>query len=458
MVASGDVGLGPYSFEAEKKVVGAVLIDATAWERIGALSADDFAVAAHAAIFAAARTGWMAGDAADTVLVGQRLRDEGNLDRVGGFMKLTELAHAVETSPTSNLQRYAEIVANRAVLRGLMGAAATIHDLARDPSIPPTEAIERAMGIIGALADGKSHGGIEPFGDVVADATDRAIDGNRVLYRDMLPVKALEDKFGALEPGQVVVLAGRPGMGKTAAGLQSALRAANAGHHTAFFELEMTGISLANRALSNWGGIPLELIRYGDCARVAGTLRTTRDCLRMLPIQLNSTPALHVDSLRSQCRAISRRNPLQLIIIDHLTLMRGEGRDKREQVGYISNMLKVIAKENNAVVMALVQLNRQSESRTNKRPELSDLRESGEIEQDADGVVMIYRDDYYNASSLDKGVVELIIRKNREGSVGTAYCRAALQESRFDDLPPDFRYQGNESLRRGQLREPAGGF
>ena len=458
MFAGRDAKSGPHSLEAEQMVLGSLLVDTTAWDRIGALCANDFAVATNAAIFAAARVGWLAGDVADTVLVSQRLRDDGNLDRVGGLQHLNELVHAVQVFTTSNLERYAAIVSNRALLRGLMAAAASINDLARDPTLQPDEAIESALGIIGALADGKHQSGLEAFADVVVHAADCAIHGNRILYRDMHPVKALEEKFGALEPGQMMVLAGRPGMGKTAAGLQAALRAASAGHHTAFFELEMTGIALASRALANWGGIPLEAIRYGDCSRFASALRATRDRLSALPIQLNTTPALHVDALRAQCRAISRRKPLRLIVVDHLTLMRGEGRDKREQVGYISNVLKVIAKENDAVVMALVQLNRQSETRPNKRPELSDLRESGEIEQDADGVVMLYRDAYYNQTSLDQDIVELIIRKNREGTVGTALCRAVLEESRFDDLPHDFRLQRNEPSRRSQLREPAGGF
>lgn len=444
--------LGPYSLEAEQMIVGSVLIDSTAWDRIGDLCADDFANANLSAVFAAARAGYVAGDAADVVMVSQRLRDEGNLERVGGLQFLGALSSAVPT--TTNVHRYAEIVADRAKLRGLMGAGAAISDMARDPAIKPSDAIEQALAQIGALADGKHHGGIEAFADVVDDATVRAITGNRMLYKNMLPIAALEQKFGALEPGQVIVIAGRPGMGKTAVGLQCALLGARAGHSTAFFELEMTGISLANRALSAWSNVPLKTIRYGSNEAIADQLRATAERLKRLPIRLNTTPGLHIDSLRAQCRAMARRSPLNLIVVDHLTLMRGEGRDKREQVGYVSNTLKVIAKENSAVVIALVQLNRQSEGRTNKRPELSDLRESGEIEQDADGVVMLYRDDYYNPESPAKGVIEMIIRKNRDGEAGTAYGKAELHVCRIDDLPRDYAPKPYE---RKQVSSFAGG-
>ena len=428
--------MGPHSVEAEQMVLGSVLVDATAWDRIGELRGDDFMSSDHAAIFEAARDCWLAGDAAEIVMVVQRLRDAGNLDRVGGMSYVSALANAVPG--TMSVGRYAQIVSDRAKLRGLMGVGAQISDMARDPALNPADAIEQALGMVGALADGKSMTGVESFADVVDDATVRAITGNRVLYKNMLGLHALEEKFGALEPGQLIVMAGRPAMGKTTVGLQCGLLAAAAGYHTLIQELEMTGVSLANRALAAWSNIPLKTIRYGSNAAIADKLRGAAERLKRLPMQLNTTPGMHVDGLRAQCRAMARRKPLQLIVVDHLTLMRGEGRDKREQVGYVSNTLKVIAKENNAVVLALVQLNRQAEGRMNKRPELSDLRESGEIEQDADGVIMLYRDDYYHPESPAKGVIELIIRKNRDGETGTAYGKAELHVCRVDDLPRDY--------------------
>lgn len=453
---SANAALGPMSIEAEQMVLGSVLIDATAWDRLGELTAEDFANASHAAIFAAARAGWMNGDAADVVLVGQRLQDEGNLERVGGLQHLGQLANVVPT--TGNVGTYAKIIVRRALLRGLIGAGAEISDMARDPTLEPGEAIERAMSAIGALAEGKHHGGMVAFGQVVGDAVARAITGNRKLFHNMFPVDALETKFGPLEPGNLIALAGRPSMGKTVAGLQAALLAARAGHHVAVFELEMTDISLANRALAAWSDVPLSAIKHGDVSRYAERLRAAQAKLEKLPIQLNTTPGLHVDSLRAQCRAMSRRHPLALIVVDHLTLLRGEGRDKRIEVGYCSNMLKVIAKENNAVVMALVQLNRQVEAQSNKRPGLKDLGESGNIEQDCDGVVMLYRDDYYNKDSQDKGIMEFIIAKNRDGETGTVHAAHKFAVSRIEDAPQDYRPSQYQPERKGAAFQQASPF
>ncbi len=454
---SANEALGPLSIEAEQMVLGSVLIDGTAWDRLGdELSKEHFANASHGTIFAAARAGWMAGDSADLVLVGQRLRDEGNLDRVGGLAHLGQLANVVPT--TLNVGTYAKIIVNRAQLRGLIAAGAEISDLARDPTLEPSDAIERAMSTIGALADGKHHGGMVPFGQVVGEAVARAITGNRKLFYNMFPIKAIETKFGPLEPGNLVAFAGRPSMGKTVAGLQAALLAARSGHHTAVFELEMTDISLANRALAAWSDVPLSAIKHGDVSRYADRLRAAQAKLEKLPIQLNTTPGLHVDSLRAQCRAMSRRNPLALIVVDHLTLLRGEGRDKRLEVGYCSNMLKVIAKENNAVVIALVQLNRQVEAQSNKRPGLKDLGESGNIEQDCDGVVMIYRDDYYNKSSGDKGYMEFIIAKNRDGETGTVYGKHEFDVSRIDDAPSGWSPSQYQPERKGAAFQEATPF
>lgn len=428
--------LGPMSFEAEQMILGSLLVDGSAWERIGALSAEDFASATHAAIFTAARASHLDGDATDVVMVAQRLADVGDLDRVGGLVFLGQLAAAVPT--TGNVARYAEIVSKRAKLRALMGAAAEIADACRDVAADPNERAEHALSLIASIVDGKHYGGMQPFAEVVGDTVARALAGERTLFSGMFPVRDVERVYGKLEPGQLIVVAARPAMGKTVFGLQSALMASLVGHLALVFELEMSGHGLANRALSAWSGIPLKDIRFGDVTASAAALKSAQVKLERLPLQINTTPALHVDQLRAQCRAISRRQDVRLIVVDHLGLLRGEGRDKYQQTGYVSNTLKVIAKENNAVVMALVQLNRSVEGRTNRRPELSDLRDSGEIEQDADGVIMLYRDDYYNPESPASGVLEAIVRKNRDGALGTAYAKTAFQWSRLDDQPDGF--------------------
>ena len=427
----------PQSLEAEQMVLGALMIDAGAWDRIGALCADDFSNASHAKIFAAARAAWVAGDACEAVIVSVRLRDRGELESVGGLEYLAGLTNAVPSM--GNVARYAEIVIERAMLRGVIATSAAMRDKAMTPGANVQTLVETALADIGALADGRHEGGMVDFGAVVEMSATRAITGDRVLYSNMLGVPALERSFGRLEPGQFIVVAGRPGMGKTVLGLQCALMAARAQHRVAMFELEMTDFSLGNRALSAWSNVPLQTIRFDDCRQHVDAIRAAQARLSQLQLKLNTTPGLHVDSLRAQCRAMSRRAPLNLIVVDHLTLLRGEGRDKREQVGYVSNALKIIAKENNAVVLGLVQLNREADKRANKRPELIDLRESGEIEQDADGVIMLYRDDYYNQHSEQKGVIEMIGRKNRDGTCGTAYARASFHVSRIDELERDYQ-------------------
>lgn len=423
----------PHSVEAEQSVIGAILLDNRVMDRIESLTGEDFYNEGHRLIFEAARSLWVAGQAFDAVTLSERLREAGKLDAAGGLPYIGAIVNAVPSA--INAQRYAEIIRDRAVLRRLVSVGTTIAESAFNPMGKRSiELLNDAAASLGSLTDVGHTGGVMSLGQAVAATLDRVQDKEKMRLASVLPSDRLERIMGRSAPGNLLIVAARPSVGKTVFGLQAAMLTARKGGHTAFFSLEMTSDELSQRALAAYSGVPLSDIREGNTDGNGEALGHALCRLDALPMTIDDTGGLHVDQVRARARAMHRRNPLTLIVIDYLTLLKGVGDNRTGEIGYVSRSLKALAKELGCVIMALSQLSRKCEERADKRPELSDLRDSGEIEQDADAVIMLYRDDLYYPDTDRKGLIEMIVRKNRHGGLGTAYANALLHVSRLEDV------------------------
>lgn len=423
----------PHSIESEQSIIGAILIDNAAIDRFDELTGADFYNEAHRLIFEAARAIWIAGHAADAVTVAERLRDAGKLEFVGGLAYIGAIVNAVPSS--ANVQRYAAIVHDRAVMRRLAAVGNSIAESAfNSMGKRAAELLSDAAASLGALTDEGHTGGLVSLGSAVAATLDRVQDKNKTRLASVLPSDRLERIMGRSAPGNLIIVAARPSVGKTVFGLQAAMMTARRGFNSAFFSLEMTSDELSQRALAADSGVTLSDIREGNTDGHGEALGHALCRLDALPMMIDDTGGLHVDQVRARARVMHRRSPLTLIVIDYLTLLKGSGDNRTGEIGYVSRSLKAMAKELGCVVMALSQLSRKCEERAEKRPELSDLRDSGEIEQDADVVIALYRDELHYPKSQQKGILEMIVRKNRHGGLGTAYASTEFEFSRMADV------------------------
>lgn len=428
----------PHSIEAEQSVIGAILLDNAVMDRIESLAETDFYNEGHRLIFEAARTIWISGQSFDAVTISERLREIGKLDAAGGLPYIGAIVNAVPSA--INAARYAEIVRDRAVLRKLAGVGATIAESAFNPMGKRSiDLLNEASASLGALTDKGHTGGVISLGAAVVATLDRVQDPSKIRLLNVMPTDGIAARVGRCAPGNLVIVGARPKMGKTAFANQCALMTARRGMRAAFFSLEMTSDELAQRALSSWSSVPQSDIREGKVDANIDALTNAMCRLDALPIEIDDTPGLHVDQLRARARAMHRRNALSLIVVDYLTLLRGEGQNRTQEIGYISRALKNLAKELQCVVLCLAQLNRKLEERTNKRPMMSDLRDSGEIEQDADLILFLYRDEVYDQKTQAKGVLEVIVGANRHGMASTAYAQTEYEYSRIQDLPSSWQ-------------------
>src|SRR5574337_690934 len=384
------------SVEAEQSVIGAVLIDNGAMDRIAApLLAEHFSREDHRRIWRAILRLIGAGRPADVVTVFEAMESSGEASGCGGWAYLGEIAMA--THSAANVRRYAEIVVERAALRSLAAASDEIAGLVADPSMTLGEKIQAAQGRVMAVQDAGSVRRTEP--QHIRDALMRHTDV--IDARQEGKVCGLQTGFddldrllnGGLRAGQLVIVAARPGMGKTSLALQLAHHAAAAGTPALFLSQEMSEADITDRILA----------------------------LHELPLYLDDQPALSLLDVASKARKVQRKvGRLGLLVIDYLQLMTGTGDNRNAELERISRGLKQLAKELGIPVVALSQLSRKCEERPNKRPMTSDLRDSGAIEQDADVIAFVYRDELYNPDSPDSGTAEILVRKNRQGRIGDA--------------------------------------
>jgi replicative DNA helicase len=436
----------PHSIEAEQSVLGGLLLDTGAYDKISdAISESDFYRDEHRRIFRAIQRLQERGKPADVVTVAEALDAAGETEHTGGLAYLGELAQ--NTPSAANIKRYAEIVRERAILRQLVTAGDEIAASALNPlGREPKELLDEAEAKVFAIAEsGARHQtGFQHINPLLTQVVERIqelhdrdnpsdITGIPTGYND------LDKMTSGLQPGDLVIVAGRPSMGKTSFSLNIAEHVAiEYGAPVAVFSMEMGGAQLAMRMLASVGRLDQQRVRTGklnddEWSRLSYALGKIHE----KAIYIDETPALNPIDLRARARRLHRQcGKLGLIVIDYLQLMSGSssGENRATEISEISRSLKGIAKELECPVIALSQLNRSLEQRPNKRPVMSDLRESGAIEQDADVILFIYRDQVYNPDSPDKGTAEIIIGKQRNGPLGT--CRLAFlgEYTRFENF------------------------
>jgi replicative DNA helicase len=433
----------PHSIEAEQSVLGGLLLDNSAYDRIAdTVSPEDFYRYDHRIIFQHVIKLISAGKPADVITVFEALSTSGKADEVGGLTYLNALAQ--NTPSAANIRRYAEIVRDRGVLRKLITVSDEIATQAFNPQGKEVkQMLDEAESKIFAIAEDGARGAqgwleIQPLLTQVVERIDELY--NRDNSSDVTGVPTglidLDKMTSGLQPGDLVIVAGRPSMGKTAFSVNIGENVAiDSGLPVAIFSMEMGGAQLAMRMLGSIGKLDQHRLRTGklideDWPRLTHAIQKLNDA----QIFIDETPGLSPIELRARARRLSRQcGRLGLIIVDYLQLMSGNspGENRATEISEISRSLKGLAKELNCPVIALSQLNRSLEQRPNKRPVMSDLRESGAIEQDADVILFVYRDKVYNPDTPDQDAAEIIIGKQRNGPIGTVRLTFLGQYTKF---------------------------
>ena len=437
----------PHSTVAESGVLGGLLLDNSAWDRVGDLVADaDFYRYEHRLIFEAIAFLINGSRPADVITVYERLQSTDKAEEVGGLVYLNSLAQYVPSS--ANIRRYSEIVREKAILRRLMAASDEIAASAQVLEGKSVEVVlDEAEQKIFAIAEEGSRlkQGFHSMESLVVALIDRVEEMSKN-PNDITGVPTgfydFDRMTSGMQAGDLIVLAARPSMGKTALAINIAEHVAlNEGLPVAVFSMEMGASQLAVRIVGSIGRIDQGHLRTGKLSDDEWPrLVETIEKLRNISLHIDETPGLTSSELRANARRLARQmgGKLGLIVVDYLQLMSGtrgsDGDNRATELGEISRGLKMLAKELQCPVIALSQLNRGVEQRTDKRPMMSDLRESGAIEQDADVIMFIYRDDYYNKDSKEPGVAEIIIAKQRNGPTGT--CKLAFLKpiTKFENL------------------------
>jgi replicative DNA helicase len=438
----------PHSVEAEQSVLGGLLLDNLAWDRAGDLLTDgDFYRHEHRLIYAAIGALVAQSKPADVITVFEQLQSLGKAQDCGGLAYLNALAQSVPSA--ANMRRYAEIVRERSILRKLIAVSDDIATSAFNPQGRAVSTVlddaERQIFQIGEEGSRQKQG-FQGIDKLVISLIDRVQELHDNGAEEVTGVRTgfydLDRMTAGLQKGDLVVLAARPSMGKTAFALNIAEHVAVAeGLPVLVFSMEMGASQLALRLVGSLGRIDQQHLRTGrldsgEWERLTGAVEQ----LSKVQLLIDETAGLTSSELRARARRMARQfGTLGLIVIDYLQLMSGSSNsdeNRATELGEISRGLKSLAKELQCPVLALSQLNRSVESRNDKRPMMSDLRESGAIEQDADIIMFIYRDDYYNKDSKEPGVSEIVIAKQRNGPVGTVKLTFLKPLTRFDNLAP----------------------
>lgn len=442
----------PQSIESEQSVLGGLMLDNAAFDLVAdVLVVDDFYRRDHRVIYEKIQEMCSAGRPADIVTVYGELQAQGKAQEVGGLPYLNSLVNA--TPSASNIRRYAEIVRDRSILRQLISAGEGIATAALSPEgANVTQLLDAAQSAVFAIDERSSKGrsGFQALNVLAADVTRELQQIQELNSADDvtgLPTSftKLDRMTTGLQKGDLIIVAGRPSMGKTSLAMNMAEYAGLVLRMpVAVFSMEMSSVQLAKRLICSVGRIDAQKMRRArlddqEWSKFAETV----EMMSKAPFYIDDTPALTVNELRSRARRLVRKTgPLALIVVDYLQLMQGSGsknasENRSAELSEISRGLKSLAKELSVPVIALSQLNRSVDARPNKRPMMSDLRESGAIEQDADIIMFIYRDWVYNKDTADPNVAEVIIGKQRNGPTGVVQMRFDGQFTRFDNLADD---------------------
>lgn len=434
----------PQDIVAEQCVLGGMMLskDAIA-DVVEIVRPGDFYRPAHTAIFDVVLDLYGRGEPADAVTVAAALTNAGDLMRVGGAPYLHTLLEAVPTA--ANASYYARIVAERAVLRRLVEAGTRIVQMGYGSAAGQGRDVDDVVDLAQqAVYDVTERRAGDDFA-ILADLLQPALDEIEAVGAREGIMAGIPTGFGDLDrltqglhPGQLIVIAGRPGLGKSTVSMDFARNASvKEGHTSAIFSLEMSKVEIVTRLLSAEARVPLHVLRSGqlsddDWTRLARRMGEISEA----PLFVDDTPNMTLMEIRAKARRMRQRHDLKLVVVDYLQLMTSPKRveSRQQEVSEISRGLKLLAKEIECPVIAVSQLNRGPEQRTDKRPQLSDLRESGAIEQDADLVILLHRDDYYDRESPRAGEADFIVAKHRNGPTDTITVAAQLHFSRFVDM------------------------
>jgi replicative DNA helicase len=432
----------PHSIEAEQSVLGGLFLDKDALIKVvERVQADDFYRQDHRIIYNAINALDGEGKPFDLVTVAEWLESHQQLDDAGGLSYLAALAE--NTPSASNVGVYADIVRKRSILRQLISATVKINETVFNPmGFSSEQVLDFAEQTIFEIAEQETRGKrvYNSIKDLLVGALNRVDE----LYRKKTPVTGIatgfddfDERTAGLQKSDLIIVAGRPSMGKTAFAVNIAEHAViKEGLSAVVFSMEMPGEQLAMRMMSSLGRVDQHKVRTGklhndDWPRLTSAVTLLKD----KKLFIDDTPALTPAELRARCRRIAREHSLDMIIVDYLQLMQipGTSENRATEISEISRSLKAMARELDVPVVALSQLNRSLEQRPNKRPVMSDLRESGAIEQDADVIVFIYRDEVYDEDTPDKGIAEIIVGKQRNGPIGTVKLAFLGQFTRFEN-------------------------
>jgi replicative DNA helicase len=443
--------LPPHSIEAEQAVLGGIMIDSAAWDQVAdRVSAEDFYRNDHQLIFNAAAGLIERNQPCDAVTLSGILESQGLLDQVGGLAYLGRLAR--DTPTAANIRAYAEIVRERSVLRQLISAGNAIVGNALTPEgREAREIVDDAERAVFEIAERGSRGkiGFRTVKSILPEVVNRIDE----LYQNEgqltgIPTgfKQLDEMTSGLQPGDLIIIAGRPSMGKTTLAVNMAENAAlGSKKSAAIFSMEMSAEALTLRMLSSLGRINQGHLRSGrlqedDWPRID----TAMTMLGSASIHVDETPALTPTEIRARARRLKRERGLDLIVVDYLQLMQvtGTKENRATEISEISRSLKALARELKVPVIALSQLNRGVEQRQEKKPVMSDLRESGALEQDADVILLIYREEVYDPNTTRKGIADIIIAKQRNGPTGEVQMTFLGQYTKFENYAPESYAEG----------------
>ena len=432
--------LQPHNVEAEEAVLGSLLIDPDAIIHVATfLTPGDFFLQRHSWVYEAIQELHERRQPADLVTLSDELARREQLDDIGGAAYLTSLINATPTS--IHIEYYARIIERTAVLRRLIDAAGQIAQLAYQDNEDADVIVDRAEEIIFGISEHRVARDLRPIRQVLESYYDRVeylAQHEGEIVGIPTGLSDLDKLLGGLQRSDMIVMAGRPGMGKTSLALSIALQAARRHQkRVALFSLEMSDEQLVQRLVSAETGIDSQRLRLGNIKSDEWT--TFYQAIKLLSetlVFIDDTPAISVLELRTKARRLHAEHGLDLLIIDYMQLMRGGARNenRQQEISFISRSIKGLARELNVPILALSQLSRQVESRHDKRPMLSDLRESGSIEQDADVVLFIYRDDVYNPDTEFPNIAEIIVSKHRSGPTGIFSVYFKKHLAQFVDL------------------------
>lgn len=444
----------PHSIQAEQSVLGGLMLDNQTWDSVAdKVVEEDFYRRDHKLIFRTIAQLADKQDPFDVITLSEALDATGELQNAGGLAYLGMLVK--DTPSAANIVAYANIVRDRSVLRQLIHVGTDISDSAFNTEGRETaDLLENAERRVFEIAEQRQRGqgGFSPIKTLLAKAVDKIetlyeLDGN--ITGASTGFNDLDEKTSGLQPSDLIIVAGRPSMGKTTIAMNMAENVAlKSGMPVAVFSMEMPGEALAMRMMSSLGRIDQHKVRTGkldddDWPRLTSAI----NLLAETKLFIDDTPALTPTEVRSRARRLTREHgQLGLIVLDYLQLMQSpsSGDNRVQQISDISRGLKALAKELNVPVIALSQLNRNLEQRPNKRPVMSDLRESGAIEQDADLIIFVYRDEVYNEDSPDKGIAEIIIGKQRNGPLGVVRLTFLGQYTRFENFAGSYSNEDYE--------------